>query len=90
MAGLVPSKLVHQFDSSPSLQAEDLLDHGPIHYGRIKALQVRTDIGKSQQPFGFCRHSEESPNSSMLVHTCAEQGFFLLMIMRLINHDRAY
>ena len=34
-------------------QAEDVLDAGTIHYGHIKVLQLRTDLGKSKQPFGF-------------------------------------
>src|ERR1039458_10136398 len=58
-----------------------MLDPSAIHYGHIKVLQLRTDFGKSKQPFGFCRHSEESPNSSMMVHTCARQGHLSLMLI---------
>jgi hypothetical protein len=50
-------------------------------------LQLRTNLGKSKQPFGFCRHSEESPDSSMLVHTCAAQVILLLMIMPITTTD---
>src|ERR1035441_3382433 len=58
-----------------------MLDPSAIHYGHIKVLQLRTDLGKSKQPFGFRWHSEESPNSSMRVHTCARQGNLSLMLI---------
>jgi hypothetical protein len=64
---------MQQFDSTAALQTEDALDAGPVHYGHIQVLQLSTDIRKSQQPFRLCRHSEESPHSSMLVHSCARQ-----------------
>jgi hypothetical protein len=66
---------MQQFDGPPPLQAEDSLDPGPIHYGHFEMFKLRTNLGKPKQPFGFCRHSEESPDSSMLVHSCARQAF---------------
>lgn len=73
---LVPTKLMQQFDSAPPIQAEDALDPASIQYGHFEMFQLRSDIGKSKQPFGFCRHSDESPHSSMMVHSCAEQAYF--------------
>jgi hypothetical protein len=64
---------VHQFYGTTAPQAKDALDAGTVHYGHIQVLQFSTDVRKTQQPFGFRRHSEESPTSSMLVHSCAGQ-----------------
>jgi len=79
--GLVPAKLVHQFYGPAALQTEDALDPGPVHYGHFEMFQLRPDLGKSQQPFGFRRHFKESPNFTMWVHSCAKQVRSSLMII---------